>query len=76
MAKTAQIKPDRRKPVTRKKIVVDPAVSDIVVSDLSVSDDAIAARAFEYYCSRGGEHGRDMDDWLAAERELRGSMGA
>ena len=29
------------------------------------------ARAFEYYCSRGGEHGRDMDDWLAAERELR-----
>ena len=60
MAKTAQIKPDRRKPVSRKKTVV-----------VSVSDEAIAARAFEYYCSRGGGHGRDIDDWLAAERELR-----
>ena len=61
MAKTAQIKSDRRKPATRKKNAVDVAVSD----------DVIAARAFEYYCSRGGEHGRDIDDWLAAERELR-----
>ena len=62
MAKTAQLKTDRRKPATRKKTVVDIAV---------VSDEVVAARAFEYYCSRGGEHGRDIDDWLAAERELR-----
>jgi len=71
MAKTAQLKTDRRKPATRRKPVADPVVNDSVASDLSISADAIAARAFEYYCSRGGEHGRDMDDWLAAERELR-----
>ena len=71
MAKTAQPKPDRRKPATRKKTVAEPVVTDNVASDLTVSADAFAARAFEYYCSRGGEHGRDMDDWLAAERELR-----
>ena len=70
MAKTAQIKPDRRKPAPRKKTVVTTVASD-TVNDLTVSEEAIAARAFEYYCSRGGEHGRDMDDWLAAERELR-----
>jgi len=66
MPKTAQIKPDRRKPVSRKK----------AVADVNVSDEAVAARAFEYYLSRGGEHGRDMDDWLAAERDLRAPAAA
>lgn len=32
---------------------------------------AIAARAFEIFQERGGAHGRDFDDWLAAERELQ-----
>jgi hypothetical protein len=36
----------------------------------SVSADAIAHRAFELFSARGGEHGRDLDDWLRAEREL------
>ncbi|MEO7275225.1 MAG: DUF2934 domain-containing protein [Vicinamibacterales bacterium] len=74
MAKTAQIKTDRRKPVSRKTATANVSIGTSPTT--SVSDDVIAARAFEYYCSRGGEHGRDMDDWLAAERELRGSMGA
>jgi hypothetical protein len=30
----------------------------------------IAIRAYEIYISRGAEHGRDLDDWLQAEREL------
>ena len=30
----------------------------------------IAARAYEIYLARGGEHGRDQDDWYQAEREL------
>ena len=32
--------------------------------------DDIAARAYELYQSRGGEHGRDWEDWLEAERQL------
>ena len=32
---------------------------------------AIAARAYELFLRRGGAHGADWDDWLAAERELR-----
>ena len=30
----------------------------------------VASRAYELYLARGGEHGRDQDDWLQAEREL------
>jgi hypothetical protein len=32
--------------------------------------EAIARRAFELFLARGGQHGRDLDDWLQAEREL------
>ena len=30
----------------------------------------IERRAYELYVERGGENGRDVDDWLAAEEEL------
>jgi len=30
----------------------------------------IRQRAYERFCERGGEHGRDLEDWLEAEREL------
>lgn len=30
----------------------------------------IAQRAYERYQQRGGSHGYDMQDWLAAEQEL------
>jgi len=33
--------------------------------------DAVARRAFELFLARGGVHGHDVEDWLAAERELR-----
>lgn len=32
----------------------------------------ISRRAFEIYQARGGLHGRSLDDWLAAEREIDG----
>ena len=35
------------------------------------SHDEIAMRAHEIYLSRGASPGRDLDDWLEAERELR-----
>jgi len=42
-------------------------------NDASMNGDAqdrIAARAYELYLARGGTHGQDWDDWLAAEREF------
>jgi hypothetical protein len=35
------------------------------------SEEQIARRAYEIFLARGGEHGRHVDDWLQAERELR-----
>lgn len=40
----------------------------------SVIDDAvrneIARRAYEKFCGRGCHHGSDIEDWLAAERDV------
>lgn len=33
----------------------------------------VARRAYELYLARGCEHGHDVDDWLQAEHELRGT---
>ena len=37
--------------------------------------DAIAKRAYELYVQRGGDPGRDWEDWFAAERELGSPAG-
>jgi hypothetical protein len=39
------------------------------------SEHEIAARAHELFQARGGDHGRDLDDWLQAERELSAKNG-
>jgi hypothetical protein len=39
------------------------------MSDMKVTEQ-IEQRAYELYLERGGEDGRDLDDWLAAEKEL------
>jgi len=36
----------------------------------STREDKIRHRAYELYVERGGEPGRDIEDWLQAEREL------
>ena len=39
------------------------------------TENDIASRAYELYVQRGGGHGRDLDDWLLAKRELLGAEG-
>ena len=36
----------------------------------TVSKDRIAEKAYEIFKSRGEKPGKDLDDWLQAEREL------
>ena len=36
----------------------------------------VARRAYDLFLSRGGEHCRDFDDWLYAERELTATASA
>jgi len=37
--------------------------------------DRIAERAYQRFEARGGQHGYDVDDWLAAEQELAATAG-
>jgi hypothetical protein len=34
--------------------------------------EGIARRAYEIYAQRGGENGKDVEDWLTAEKEISG----
>ncbi len=37
------------------------------------TEERIRERAYELYLERGGEPGRDVEDWLSAEQELGAS---
>jgi hypothetical protein len=45
------------------------------VHPTTVTNGDVARRAYDLYLERGCEHGRDVEDWLQAERELRRSSG-
>jgi two-component system, cell cycle response regulator DivK len=62
--------PNRRR---TKTVVTMP----IVVPDAlpaTMTDRDIARSAYDFYLTRGCEHGHDVDDWQRAERELRGTV--
>ena len=73
-AKVVLITKDTKKP-TRKKPPNTPTISipEPFVDGPSVNGDIqtrIAERAYELHHHRGGHHGQDLEDWLAAEREV------
>jgi ribosomal protein L7/L12 len=41
---------------------------------MEITKEQIALRAYERFVARGGEHGHDLEDWIAAEADLRASM--
>ena len=40
----------------------------------SARDEEIRCRAYEIYLERGEQPGRELDDWLQAEREVEGGV--
>jgi hypothetical protein len=71
----AIVQPAVRKPrVVRKRTVAEDAVAR-AAADTSESAkldrEDIAGRAYELFLAEGGGHGRDVEHWLQAERELR-----
>jgi len=47
-----------------------PAGSKAPRSTSHPINEEIEFHAYQMYLERGGEHGRDVEDWLQAEREL------
>jgi hypothetical protein len=61
---------DQTSVARRPRRVAASRPSETSESAVQVPPQAIAARAYELFLERGGEHGGDVDDWLRAEREL------
>jgi hypothetical protein len=62
---------------SRKREAMPAAASDAgapqyagVTTAAASEQERIAERAYQKYVERGGRDGRDLDDWLEAEREL------
>jgi hypothetical protein len=79
-AKMALIKKENKKPAKkagRPKMPKPPTmtISDpLLLNSPSTNgnvDPRIAERAYELWEHRGGHHGQDLEDWVAAEREVR-----
>jgi hypothetical protein len=51
---------------------LEQLVADLETRARNAIHDEIARRAYEIFEQRGRVHGHDLDDWLQAERELRG----
>jgi len=64
------------KPRTRKTATIVSIESSAgrSLQTAAIGESDIARRAFEIFCERGFRHGHDVEDWLQAERELRGSL--
>lgn len=57
----------------------DPSKGDGVITLLkqklrSPTSEQIQKRAYEIHLARGGVPGRELDDWLQAERELKAEV--
>jgi hypothetical protein len=61
----------KRPMADKRKKTVSKTVAPKLVTRTAPSLEDIAARAHERFVERGGEHGHDVEDWLAAEAELR-----
>jgi hypothetical protein len=61
----------RRDP-TMSRVVTPPTAQP--TSSPPVPHEKIAQRAYEKWLKRGQQHGRDVQDWVEAEMELREEM--
>jgi hypothetical protein len=65
--------PSKKSDTTRPVAAAFPASADAASEQTMFEmpvEHVIRMRAYELFLQRGGGHGHDQDDWLAAEREL------
>jgi hypothetical protein len=54
--------------------LVPTAKEVAMVERKELPKEEIAQRAYELYAQRGGEPGRDVEDWVRAEKELNSGV--
>ena len=57
-------------PTRRRRGRAAEVIASSESAEVSQVTASIACRAFELFLERGAVHGHDLDDWLAAERQL------
>ena len=60
----------KRIEITKPQATFTQSGTEEVSVGNSACDEEIRRRAYEIYLERGEQPGRDLDDWLQAEREL------
>ncbi len=60
--------------MNQNKEMIKPETKDRTIEALNEIQEQIRHRAYELYEQRGGEDGRELDDWLQAEAEVSQSM--
>jgi hypothetical protein len=61
---------------SRRKSTIEQRVDERAAkATQAATHDEIAVRAYEIYFARGAAPGNDLDNWLEAEQQLRGSPG-
>jgi len=63
----SKLKP-KPKPTSQLKPLSLPVATVVIV------EETVAEIAYTLYLRRGGEHGYDVEDWLAAERMIQERM--
>jgi hypothetical protein len=63
-------------PVAAPPIVAQPPVAPAIATNVTLDREVIARLAFSKFLARGCTHGHALEDWLAAEAELRASFDA
>jgi hypothetical protein len=53
-------------------VAYETGASTLNNGDRRLTEDMIRVRAYELFVARGCEHGHHLEDWLAAELELKG----
>jgi hypothetical protein len=46
----------------------------VMIERIQLSKEAVAERAYELYLQGGSQPGRDVEDWVRAEKELSGAV--
>ncbi len=62
------VKLSNEKPKTTK-----PQKREVRLAGRTATEDDVRVRAYQIFLARGAAPGRDLEDWLQAERELRGN---
>lgn len=57
---------------TRRRRAPLPASQEAEPKHLAVTEEDVRRRAYELYLERGAAPGNELDDWLRAEKQLKG----